>query len=153
MWNFIRGIFLLILGLICIGIPISCVASCVESCQRENEITRNNTRIEMYIEGPTRGDQDWGDGRVISYATVGFKNVGREDIYRVTCTVNFLDSKGNVMGRAEFNYDPSRTDPVEYGDSSQRYSLNYVNYDGIYASSISITDLKVNDYSMEVVYQ
>ena len=145
MWNLIKGLFLLIVGIICIWIPASCMIGCVKDCNNKAQVKKDNTQIQLIVEGPTYGEQ-WGDGRITSYANVGFRNTGRETVYRVSCNVHFYDSNGNSLGTVLFNYDPADRDPVEYGQSTPLHVLHVTNRDGIVAARIKITDLKVNDY-------
>ncbi len=152
MWNFIKGIFLLIVGFLCIYIPASCFIGCIKDCNNKAQIIEDNTQIQLLVEGPTSGDQNWGDGRMVSYASVGFKNIGRETVYRVTCNVHFYDSDDFLLGTVVFNYDPADREPVEYGQSTPRHVLHVTNKDGIVATRISITDLKVNGYDKPSEY-
>lgn len=147
MWDTIKGLFLIIIGIICIYIPASCVVGCVKNCNEKNEIIESNTQIQLLVDGPEKGDQEWSDGRVTSYASVGFKNTGKEVVYRVSCNVNFYDSKGFLLGTCNFNYDPADKEPVEYGQSTARYVFHVTSKEGYVATRITITDLKVNGFN------
>ena len=147
MWNFIKGIFLLLIGLICIGIPISCVNGCMESCNREYEIKENNTNATVILEGPTYGEP-WGDGTIVSYAHISFKNVGTETIYTITCTAIFYDIDGNSLGTQKVDYNSHKNgyEEIEYGETSATYVLSVSNKNGVKATTVKIKDYKVNGY-------
>ncbi len=149
MGDTIKGIFLIILGLIGIYIPASCVIGCVNKCQDEAKIVESNTEIVLLIDGPDIRDE-YDDGEVINYVSVGFKNVGKETVYRVSCKVHLYDSDNFLIGTLTFNYDPSNSNAVEYGQSTPRHVMHITTVEGEpHASYIKITDLKVNGYNKE----
>ena len=143
MGNLIKGIFLAILAVICAIISISCAESCFSSCREKERIKNSNTNIVLLVDGPEYSD-DYGDGRVVNRVAIGFKNVGKEVVYRVTCKISFYDYDGEEIGSVNFNYDPAIGDEVKYGESTSYYVKTLTNKQGKIATRIKITDLKVN---------
>ena len=152
MGNFIKGIILLAVGLIFIIIPISCVIGCVEDCNDDAKLKASNTQIHLIVDGFKYND-DFPEGKVVNYVSVGFKNTGKETVYRVSCKVHFYDNDDFLLGTLDFNYDSSSYEPVEYGQSTPRFSMHLTTHDGIHAYYFRVTDLKVNGYDKPSGYE
>ena len=147
MCNFVKGLFLLLIGLVCIVLPFSCVVGCVVRFNKEGELKKNNTVATVFLEGPTYGEP-WGDNSIASYAHISFKNDGEETIYTITCTVTFYDNEGNNLGsqKVEYNSHKPEFNELEVGETSPIFVLSILNKQGVKATSIKVKDYMVNGY-------
>lgn len=136
-----------IVGVIMIILIIVCIKSCRENNEKKDKLEDKNTQIELIVQGPTYND-DWGDNKVINYVSVGFKNVGSEDVIKVTCKIYLYDDENNEIGVINYSYDIYKdryAKVIKQYETTPRLSLNHENNEGKIAVDYDVKDLKVND--------
>ena len=137
-----------IVGVIMIILIIVCIKSCRENNEKKDKLEDKNTQIELIVQGPTYND-DWGDNKVINYVSVGFKNVGSEDVIKVTCKIYLYDAENNEIGVIDYSY--NIYDGIGEGKIVKQYEttplfvMNHENNEGKIAEDYDVKDLKVND--------
>ena len=136
-----------IVGVIMIILIIVCIKSCRENNEKKDKLEDKNTQIELIVQGPTYND-DWGDNKVINYVSVGFKNVGSEDVIKVTCKIYLYDAENNEIGVIDYSYDiykDSYAEVVKQYETTPLFVMNHENNEGKIAEDYDVKDLKVND--------
>ena len=136
-----------IVGVIMIILIIVCIKSCRENNDKKDKLEDINTQIELIVQGPTYND-DWGDNKVINYVSVGFKNVGSEDVIKVTCKIYLYDAENNEIGVIDYSYDiykDSYAEVVKQYETTPLFVMNHENNEGKIAVDYDVKDLKVND--------
>ena len=136
-----------IVGVIMIILIIVCIKSCRENNEKKDKLEDKNTQIELIVQGPTYND-DWGDNKVINYVSVGFKNVGSEDVIKVTCKIYLYDAENNEIGVIDYSYDiykDSYAEVVKQYETTPLYVMLHENNEGKIAVDYDVKDLKVND--------
>ena len=126
---------------------IVCIKSCRENNEKKDKLEDKNTQIELIVQGPTYND-DWGDNKVINYVSVGFKNVGSEDVIKVTCKIYLYDAENNEIGVIDYSYDiykDSYAEVVKQYETTPLFVMNHENNEGKIAVDYDVKDLKVND--------
>lgn len=127
---------------------IVCIKSCRENNEKKDKLEDKNTQIELIVQGPTCNN-DWGDNKVINYVSVGFKNVGSEDVIKVTCKIYLYDAENNEIGVIDYSY--NIYDGIGEGKIVKQYEttplfvMNHENNEGKIAVDYDVKDLKVND--------
>ena len=142
-----RNVIKFIAGVIMIILIIVCIKSCRENNEKKDKLEDKNTQIELIVQGPTYND-DWGDNKVINYVSVGFKNVGSEDVIKVTCKIHLFDAENNEIGVIDYSYDIykySYAEVVKQYETTPLLSLNHENNECKIAVDYDVKDLKVND--------
>ena len=137
-----------IVGVIMIILIIVCIKSCRENNEKKDKLEDKNTQIELIVQGPTYND-DWGDNKVINYVSVGFKNVGSEDVIKVTCKIYLYDAENNEIGVIDYSYDIYKdryAKVIKQYETTPRLSLNHENNEGKIATRYEVSDLEVNDH-------
>ena len=142
-----RNVIKLIAGVIMIILLLVIIKSCHENKVKEDKLEDQNTQIELIVEGPTYND-DWADNKVINYVSVGFKNVGREDVIKVTCKIYLYDAENNEIGVIDYSYDiykDSYAEVVKQYETTPLFVMNHENNEGKIAVDYDVKDLEVND--------
>ena len=142
-----RNVIKFIAGVIMIILIIVIIKSCHENKVKEDKLEDKNTQIELIVQGPTYND-DWGDNKVINYVSVGFKNVGSEDVIKVTCKIYLYDAENNEIGVIDYSYDiykDSYAEVVKQYETTPLFVMNHENNEGKIAVDYDVKDLKVND--------
>ena len=142
-----RNVIKFIAGVIMIILIISIIKSCHENKVKEDKLEDQNTQIELIVEGPTYND-DWADNKVINHVVVSFKNVGSEDVIKVTCKIHLFDAENNEIGVINYSYDIYKdryAKVIKQYETTPRLSLNHENNEGKIAVDYDVKDLKVND--------
>ena len=142
-----RNVIKFIAGVIMIILIISIIKSCHENKVKEDKLEDQNTQIELIVEGPTYND-DWADNKVINHVVVSFKNVGSEDVIKVTCKIHLFDAENNEIGVINYSYDiykDSYAEVVKQYETTPLFVMNHENNEGKIAVDYDVKDLKVND--------
>ena len=142
-----RNVIKFIAGVIMIILIIVIIKSCHENKVKEDKLEDQNTQIELIVEGPSCNN-DWGDNKVINYVSVGFKNVGSEDVIKVTCKIYLYDAENNEIGVIYYSYDiykDSYAEVVKQYETTPLFVMNHENNEGKIAEDYDVKDLKVND--------
>lgn len=137
-----------IVGVIMIILIIVCIKSCRENNEKKDKLEDKNTQIELIVQGPTCNN-DWGDNKVINYVSVGFKNVGSEDVIKVTCKIYLYDAENNEIGVIDYSYNVydgiGEGKIVKQYETTPLFEMNHENNEGKIAVDYDVKDLKVND--------
>ena len=137
-----------IVGVIMIILIIVCIKSCRENNEKKDKLEDKNTQIELIVQGPTCNN-DWGDNKVINYVSVGFKNVGSEDVIKVTCKIHLFDAENNEIGVIDYSYNVydgiGEGKIVKQYETTPLFVMNHENNEGKIAEDYDVKDLKVND--------
>ena len=137
-----------IVGVIMIILIIVCIKSCRENNEKKDKLEDKNTQIELIVQGPTCNN-DWGDNKVINYVSVGFKNVGSEDVIKVTCKIYLYDAENNEIGVIDYSYNIydgiGEGEIVKQYEATPLYVMLHENNEGKIAVDYDVKDLKVND--------
>ena len=142
-----RNVIKFIAGVIMIILIIVIIKSCHENKVKEDKLEDQNTQIELIVEGPTYND-DWADNKVINHVVVSFKNVGSEDVIKVTCKIHLFDAENNEIGVINYSYDiykDSYAEVVKQYETTPLFVMNHENNEGKIAVDYDVKDLKVND--------
>ena len=143
-----RNVIKFIAGVIMIILIIVIIKSCHENKVKEDKLEDKNTQIELIVQGPTYND-DWGDNKVINYVSVGFKNVGSEDVIKVTCKIYLYDAENNEIGVIDYSYNIydgiGEGKIVKQYETTPLYVMLHENNEGKIAVDYDVKDLKVND--------
>ena len=143
-----RNVIKFIAGVIMIIFIIVIIKSCHENKVKEDKLEDQNTQIELIVEGPTYND-DWADNKVINHVVVSFKNVGSEDVIKVTCKIHLFDAENNEIGVINYSYDIYKdryAKVIKQYETTPRLSLNHENNEGKIATRYEVSDLEVNDH-------
>ena len=143
-----RNVIKFIAGVIMIIFIIVIIKSCHENKVKEDKLEDQNTQIELIVEGPTNNG-NWGDNKVINYVSVGFKNVGREDVIKVTCKIYLYVAENNEIGVIDYSYNVydgiGEGKIVKQYETTPLFVMNHENNEGKIAEDYDVKDLKVND--------
>ncbi len=147
MKNFIKAFISFVAFIILVMI----IKGCIDNKREQDKIDNANTSIELLIKDPSYNDE-WSNGKVVNYISVGFRNTGKEDVSEVTLKVHLYDASNVEIGVLDYSYKASPTvEIVKYGEQTYLYVMNLTDDEGRKATSYKITNLKVNGNDKEPI--